>query len=98
MDFSVPKKGEAFSGNAPAAKKRVMTALGLSSQREVQYGAAFALALAGEYVRSQTLADDLEIRFKPASIPINAVGGGRLTIPPSHPASNPPASSPRQSS
>jgi DNA-binding winged helix-turn-helix (wHTH) protein len=54
---------EAFSGNAPAAKKSAATALGLSSQREVQYGAAFALALAGDYARSQTLADDLESRF-----------------------------------
>jgi eukaryotic-like serine/threonine-protein kinase len=54
---------EAFSGNAPAAKKSAATALRLSNQREVQYGAAFALALAGDYARSQTLADDLESRF-----------------------------------
>ena len=29
----------------------------------MQYGAAFALALAGDYAESQTLADDLENRF-----------------------------------
>jgi eukaryotic-like serine/threonine-protein kinase len=54
---------EAFSGNTQAAKKSATSALVLSSQREVQYGAAFALALAGDYAESKTLADDLENRF-----------------------------------
>ncbi len=54
---------EAFSGNASAARNNALAALALSNQREVQYGAAFALALAGDYARSQTLADDLENRF-----------------------------------
>ncbi|WP_433972297.1 hypothetical protein [Tunturiibacter lichenicola] len=39
-------------------------ALSLSNQREVQYGAAFALALVGDYARSTALADDLEDRFR----------------------------------
>jgi eukaryotic-like serine/threonine-protein kinase len=54
---------EAFSGNALATRRDAATALGLSNQREVEYGAAFALALAGDDVGTQTLADDLESRF-----------------------------------
>ena len=54
---------EAFSGNTAAAKKSATSALVLSNQREVQYGAAFALALAGDYAESRILADDLENRF-----------------------------------
>jgi eukaryotic-like serine/threonine-protein kinase len=54
---------EAFSGNAPVARRGAATALGLSNQREVEYGAAFALALAGDNVGTQTLADHLESRF-----------------------------------
>jgi hypothetical protein len=46
-----------------AAKKSATSALVLSNQREVEYGAAFALALAGDYAESKTLADDLEKRF-----------------------------------
>jgi eukaryotic-like serine/threonine-protein kinase len=54
---------EAFSGNAPGARRGAATALGLSNQREVEYGAAFALALAGDNVGIQRLADHLESRF-----------------------------------
>jgi eukaryotic-like serine/threonine-protein kinase len=54
---------EAFLGNAPAAKRSAAAALELSNDRGVEYGAAFALALAGDSVRSRTLADDLERRF-----------------------------------
>lgn len=54
---------EAFFGNAPAAQQNATAALKLSKGREVEYGAAFALALAGDSSRSQTLADDLEKRF-----------------------------------
>lgn len=54
---------EAFSGNALAARRDAATALRLSSQREVEYGAAFALALAGDNIGTQTLADDLQSRF-----------------------------------
>jgi len=45
------------------ARRGDATALGLSNQREVEYGAAFALALAGDNVGTQTLADHLESRF-----------------------------------
>ena len=40
-----------------------MAALELSNDREVEYGAAFALALSGDSSESQTLALDLEKRF-----------------------------------
>jgi len=54
---------EGFFGNAPAAKRSAMAARELSNGREVEYGAAFALALAGDSSRSQTLANDLERRY-----------------------------------
>jgi len=54
---------EALFGNAPAARRSAMAALELSKGREVEYGAAFALALAADSARSQTLANDLERRF-----------------------------------
>ena len=54
---------EAFFGNAAEASKRATAALELSTDREVEYGAAFALALAGDSARSQTLANDLQKRF-----------------------------------
>jgi tetratricopeptide (TPR) repeat protein len=53
----------AFSGDRVRAKSSAASALSLSNQREVQYGAAFALALVGDYVRSTALANDLEVRF-----------------------------------
>jgi predicted Zn-dependent protease len=40
-----------------------MAALAFSRDREVEYGAAFALALAKDSSRSETLADDLAKRF-----------------------------------
>jgi tetratricopeptide (TPR) repeat protein len=54
---------EGFFGNAPAARRSAMAARELSKGREVEYGAAFALALAGDSFRSQTLANDLERRY-----------------------------------
>ncbi len=54
---------EAFFGNEAAARQSATMALGLSKDREVEYGAAFALSLAGDLLRSQSLADDLERRF-----------------------------------
>src|SRR5207245_5776564 len=54
---------EAFFGNAPEARKRAMAALELSKDREVEYGAALALALSGDFSQPQALADDLERRF-----------------------------------
>jgi serine/threonine protein kinase/tetratricopeptide (TPR) repeat protein len=58
-----PALWEAFFGNAPAARRSAMAALALSHDREVEYGAALALALSGDSARSQTSADDLERRF-----------------------------------
>ena len=54
---------EALFGNASEAGKRAMAALQLSKDREVEYGAAFALALSGGSSKPQTLAADLEKRF-----------------------------------
>jgi tetratricopeptide (TPR) repeat protein len=54
---------EAFFGNAPAAKRSAMEALQFARNREVQFGAAFALALSGDSSRAQTLANDLEKNF-----------------------------------
>jgi hypothetical protein len=54
---------EAFFGNAVEAKRSASAALALSADREVEYGAAFALALIEDGPRAQSLADDLEKRF-----------------------------------
>ena len=54
---------EALFGNAAEAKKRARAALDLSNDREVEYGAAFALALSGDSSQAQALADDMEKRF-----------------------------------
>jgi serine/threonine protein kinase len=54
---------EAFVQNAPEATRRAAAALELSKDREVEYGAAFALALTGDSARAQALTDDLEKRF-----------------------------------
>src|ERR1017187_9112334 len=53
---------EALFGNAPEAEKSANKALKLSNNSEVEYGAAFALAIVGDS-RAQVLADDLEKRF-----------------------------------
>jgi tetratricopeptide (TPR) repeat protein len=60
---------EAHSGNWAAAKKRAREALGLAKDRDVEYAAAFALALSGELPESQRLAADLEKRF-PEDTPV----------------------------
>jgi DNA-binding winged helix-turn-helix (wHTH) protein/tetratricopeptide (TPR) repeat protein len=54
---------EALMGNRPEARRTAMAALQLSSGRDVEYGAAFALAFSGETLQSQTLVNDLESRF-----------------------------------
>jgi eukaryotic-like serine/threonine-protein kinase len=54
---------EALFGNVSVARQRAGDALELSKSRDVEYGAAFALALSGDSSRSQTLADDLSRRF-----------------------------------
>ena len=54
---------EAFFGNAPEARKRATTALGFSKDREVQYGVAFSLALAGDTFTAEAITNDLERRL-----------------------------------
>jgi tetratricopeptide (TPR) repeat protein len=54
---------EAFFGNVSEARKNAVSALELSRNREVEYGAAFALALSGDSARSEAIANDLEERF-----------------------------------
>jgi serine/threonine protein kinase len=54
---------EAFFGNALAARERAKAALLLSNDREVEYGAGLALAIAGDTSQPSTLAADLEKRF-----------------------------------
>jgi eukaryotic-like serine/threonine-protein kinase len=54
---------EAMFGNAPAARSIAMSALGLSKGHDVEYSAAFALALSGDSSRALALADDLGRRF-----------------------------------
>jgi len=54
---------EAFIGNGPAARQRASVALEVVRDREVEYGNALALALAGNSSQAQTLADDLEKHY-----------------------------------
>jgi predicted Zn-dependent protease len=54
---------EALFGKAAQTRERVAAALRLSNGRDAQFGAALALAFAGDAVRAQTLADDLGKRF-----------------------------------
>jgi len=54
---------EGFFGNAHEARRSAKAALGLSRELYVEYGAAFALALAGDSSQAETLATDLEQRF-----------------------------------
>jgi tetratricopeptide (TPR) repeat protein len=54
---------EAFFGEAPQARQRAMAALEHSNNREVEFGAALALAISADAGRAQAFADDLERRF-----------------------------------
>ena len=54
---------EALYGNAIEARRNAVAALGLSNGRDAEYAAALALAVAGDPLRSQALAGDLEKRF-----------------------------------
>ena len=54
---------EALFGNEQPAREGAAAALKLSKSRDVQYGAAIALALAGDAGQSQSLAADLGKRF-----------------------------------
>jgi tetratricopeptide (TPR) repeat protein len=54
---------EALFGNAAPARHSATAALELSNGRDVEYAAAFALAMEGDLPRSQSLAADLGQRF-----------------------------------
>jgi DNA-binding winged helix-turn-helix (wHTH) protein/predicted Zn-dependent protease len=54
---------EAFLGDVPEARKSAAEALGLSRNREVEYGVAMVFALSNDPISSETLARDLEKRF-----------------------------------
>ena len=54
---------EAVCGNTVEGKKNAMAALARSNGRDVEYTGALALALLGQFVRSEALAGDLEKRF-----------------------------------
>lgn len=64
---------EAFFGNAATAKRYAMAALGVSKGRDVEYAAAVALALAGDFTRAEALANALEI--------LQAAGPYELAVP-----------------
>jgi DNA-binding winged helix-turn-helix (wHTH) protein/tetratricopeptide (TPR) repeat protein len=54
---------EALFGNAAEARTRALAAFALSKDREVEYCAAYAMALSGETSQAQRMADDLARRF-----------------------------------
>jgi tetratricopeptide (TPR) repeat protein len=60
---------EAHFGNSAAARERARAALRLGKGRDVEYAAAFALALSGDSAGSQRVAADLENRF-PEDTPV----------------------------
>jgi DNA-binding winged helix-turn-helix (wHTH) protein/tetratricopeptide (TPR) repeat protein len=54
---------EALFGNKKAASEWALSALKLSNDREVEYGAALAFAFSGDSSRAQALVDRMEKRF-----------------------------------
>jgi DNA-binding winged helix-turn-helix (wHTH) protein/tetratricopeptide (TPR) repeat protein len=58
-----PALWEALFGEASAAKQSAKAALTSSKDREVEYGAALAFALAGDPATAQRLADELAVSF-----------------------------------
>ncbi len=60
---------EAHFGNAAAAKERARAALQLAKDRDVEYAAAYALALSGDSSGPERLAADLAKRF-PEDTPV----------------------------
>jgi len=54
---------EAFFGNLQQAKQDANSALGIARNREVEYGAAVALAMAGDEQHAKALADELAKDF-----------------------------------
>jgi eukaryotic-like serine/threonine-protein kinase len=59
---------EALFGNPAEARQRGAAALELSTGRDVQYKAAWVLALTGDAARAQALADDLNKRYSEDTI------------------------------
>ena len=58
-----PALWEAFFGNSIEAKQTATAALALAGNREVNYGAALALALSGDSTQAEKLANDMEKRY-----------------------------------
>ncbi|WHZ18330.1 MAG: hypothetical protein OJF55_000479 [Rhodanobacteraceae bacterium] len=54
---------EAFYGDATIARQDAEQALGLSNERDAEFGAAMALAMSGSTAQAGKLADDLETRY-----------------------------------
>jgi tetratricopeptide (TPR) repeat protein len=54
---------EALVGNGAAAGRAATAGLALSKSRDIEYGASFALAVSGDFSRSQALTKDLEEQF-----------------------------------
>jgi len=54
---------EALFGESSSAKRDALLAMPFTKDREVEYGVALALSLAGEPIQAQKLADDLEQRY-----------------------------------
>jgi len=54
---------EALYGNSSAARAKALAALQLSTGRDTEYAAAFALAVGGDTRRAEELANDLQKRF-----------------------------------
>jgi tetratricopeptide (TPR) repeat protein len=59
---------EAFFGNAAAAQRNAASALESTRSRDVEYGVAVALALAGNLAKADTLANGLDARYPEDSI------------------------------
>jgi tetratricopeptide (TPR) repeat protein len=60
---AAPAVWAAFFGDAPTARRAAMAALKISKARDVEFDAAFALALADDSPSALTLAKDLQTRF-----------------------------------
>jgi tetratricopeptide (TPR) repeat protein/predicted Ser/Thr protein kinase len=59
---------EALFGNVPEARQQAARALGISMNREAQYGAALALGFAGDTARAKAIAEDLAKGFPEATL------------------------------
>ena len=59
---------EALTGDAEGARRTATLAVARSARRDVQYGAAMALAFSGDNRRAQELTDDLGMRYSEDTI------------------------------